>query len=91
MHIILDDLPTDALCLKLVITVSGSSFETENCSNTLYSLCCKYFCHFCFRSFDSLLTDMLITMVATCKSLIKWQKSKGQTHQTNQFQDTCKV
>ncbi|CAG2208623.1 unnamed protein product [Mytilus edulis] len=36
-----DDLPIDALCLKLVITVSGSSFETENCSNTLYSLCYK--------------------------------------------------
>ncbi|XP_071131375.1 uncharacterized protein [Mytilus edulis] len=36
-----DDLPIDALCLKLVITVSGSSFETEKCSSTLDSLCYK--------------------------------------------------
>ncbi|XP_063444077.1 uncharacterized protein LOC134724772 isoform X2 [Mytilus trossulus] len=36
-----DTLPTDALCLKLVITESGSSFETENCSTSLYSLCSK--------------------------------------------------
>ncbi|CAC5426776.1 unnamed protein product [Mytilus coruscus] len=34
-----DSLPKDALCLKLVITESGSTFETEDCSSPLYSLC----------------------------------------------------
>ncbi|CAC5399314.1 unnamed protein product [Mytilus coruscus] len=36
-----NSLPKDPLCLKLVITKSGSTFETENCSRPLYSLCYK--------------------------------------------------
>ncbi|XP_063446709.1 uncharacterized protein LOC134726238 [Mytilus trossulus] len=36
-----DSLPKDALCLKLVITESGSHFETESCSISLHSLCYK--------------------------------------------------
>ncbi|XP_052068157.1 uncharacterized protein LOC127707601 isoform X2 [Mytilus californianus] len=34
-----DSLPKDALCMKLVISATGSSFETENCRNQLHSLC----------------------------------------------------
>lgn len=50
INLILDSLPKGALCMKLVITKSGSSFETENCNNHLKSLCCKYLYHFNSRS-----------------------------------------
>lgn len=50
LNIHLVTLPSDALCLMLVIDGSGIRIETEKCDSNQYSLCCKYLYNCCIHS-----------------------------------------